>query len=34
MAHAIGTTLPRFCARRTVKDFAEAAYLPAVRARV
>jgi starch phosphorylase len=34
MCEAITTTLPRFCARRTVKDFSEAAYLPAIRAAV
>jgi hypothetical protein len=27
---AIVTTLPRFCARRAVKDFADAAYLKAM----
>jgi starch phosphorylase len=31
MAEAVTTTLPLFCARRTVKAFAEAAYLPASR---
>lgn len=32
MKDAIVTTLPRFCARRAVKEFAEAAYLPAMEA--
>jgi starch phosphorylase len=32
MAEAIATTVPRFCARRTVKSFAEVAYLPAINA--
>jgi starch phosphorylase len=31
MTQAIATALPQFCARRTVKAYAEAAYLPAMR---
>jgi glycogen phosphorylase len=30
MADTIGAALPKFCARRTVKAFAEAAYVPAI----
>jgi starch phosphorylase len=33
MKQAIATTLPRFCARQTVKAFADAAYLPGIEAR-
>jgi starch phosphorylase len=33
MIEAVTTTLPQFCARRTVKAFAEAAYLPAIGAK-
>jgi starch phosphorylase len=32
MAHSLVTTVPQFCARRSVKAFAEALYLPAIRA--